>query len=99
MATAAERKENKATTAAEREQYEAVAKGRKEVGKDFYGNPVFEGQVEGKDAHGNRVFRDPDVGSGPDHHKDKHPKGVNTGKKDAHGNEIWETPGAKKDED
>jgi hypothetical protein len=69
------------------------------VSEDHYGNPVTEGQVEIKDAHGNRVYRDADVGSGPDHHKDKHPKGVNTGKKDAHGNEIWETPGSKKDEE
>jgi hypothetical protein len=68
---------------------------RRVVGKDHYGNEVFEGQVEIKDAHGNRVYRDAHVGTGPDHHKDKHPGGVNTGRKDAHGNEIWHTPGAK----
>ena len=68
---------------------------RKEVGTDHYGNPVYEGQVQVKDAHGNRVYQDPEVGTGPDHHRDKHKdrKGsVNTGKKDAHGNEIWANP-------
>jgi len=73
-------------------------KKRKVVGKDGYGNPVFEGQVEGKDAHGNRVFRDPEVGSGPAHHASRHQGrsgSVNTGRKDAHGNDIWENPADK----
>lgn len=63
---------------------------RKIVGKDHYGNDVFEGQVEAKDAHGNRVFVEP--ATGPDYLKEKHAHkstAVNTGRKDAHGNEIW----------
>lgn len=71
---------------------------RKVVGKDNYGNEVFEGQVPIKDAHGNTVYEDADARSGPAHLKDKHPDGVFTGRKDAHGNEIWETPAKKKEE-
>lgn len=69
----------------------AATQDRKVIGKDHYGNPGYEGQVEGKDAHGNRVYLD--APTGPAHHRDKHMnrKGsVNTGRKDAHGNEIWE---------
>ncbi len=65
---------------------------RKVVGKDHYGNDVFEGQVEAKDAHGNKVFVDPPTG--PAHLKEKHINNAGarfTGKKDAHGNEIWES--------
>ena len=51
-----------------------------------------------KDAHGNAAEVPVHVGTGPDHLKDKHPKGVNTGRKDAHGNEIWETPNEKSDD-
>lgn len=52
------------------------------------------------DAHGNKAFVHESAGTGPAHLKDKHPKGVNTGRKDAHGNDIWETPGkAKKEEE
>lgn len=47
------------------------------------------------DAHGNKQEVPDDHGSGPEHLKEKHPGGVNTGSKDAHGNEIWETPKAK----
>jgi len=71
---------------------------RKVVGKDAYGNPVYEGQVAIKDAHGNVVYENAEARSGAQHLKEKHPKGVNTGRKDAHGNEIWETPKAKEDE-
>jgi hypothetical protein len=38
---------------------------RKIVGKDAYGNDVYEGQVPVKDAHGNVVYREPWVGKGP----------------------------------
>ena len=71
---------------------------RKVVGKDHYGNDVFEGQVEGRDAHGNRVFYDPPTG--PEHHREKHVNrqgSFNTGRKDAHGNEIWENPADKEE--
>lgn len=44
------------------------------------------------DAHGNAKEVPVHHGTGADHLKDKHPNGVNTGRKDAHGNEIWETP-------
>lgn len=66
---------------------------RKVIGKDHYGNPGYEGQVEGKDAHGNRVYLDPPTGA--PHLKEKHVNragSFNTGRKDAHGNEIWENP-------
>jgi hypothetical protein len=56
-------------------------------------------QVEYIDAHGNKALRDKDATSGPAHLKEKHPHGVNTGRRDAHGNEIWETPGEKQDEE
>jgi len=71
---------------------------RKVVGKDHYGNPVYEGQVAVKDAHGNVVYEDAAARTGPAHLKDKHPKGRNTGRKDAHGNEIWETPKGSEEE-
>ncbi len=78
----------------------AETEGRKVVGKDHYGNLVYEGQVEGKDAHGNRVHFDPPTR--PAHHRDKHVNragSFNTGRKDAHGNEIWENPADKEKED
>jgi hypothetical protein len=71
----------------------ATAK-RKVVGKDDYGNDVFEGQVPIKDAHGNKVYEDADVRGGAAHLKEKHfgkPGARFTGRKDAHGNEIWES--------
>lgn len=68
---------------------------RRVVGKDHYGNPVYEGQVAIKDAHGNTVYEEADARSGPPYHADKHRSragSFNTGRKDAHGNEIWENP-------
>lgn len=65
---------------------------RRPVGRDHYENTVFEGQVAIKDPHGNTVYRDPEVGTGPDHLKAKHEGrdgARHTGAKDAHGNEIW----------
>jgi hypothetical protein len=52
-----------------------------------------------KDAHGNAAEVPTHVGTGPDHMKEKHPNGVNTGRKDAHGNEIWETTKSEKDDE
>jgi hypothetical protein len=51
-----------------------------------------------RDAHGNAAEVPAHVGTGADHLKEKHLKGVNTGRKDAHGNEIWETSDEKSDE-
>jgi hypothetical protein len=51
------------------------------------------------DAHGNPKEVPAHVGTGADHLKEKHPRGVNTGRKDAHGNEIWETPAKEKSEE